>query len=381
MKIPDIILVAPVTDVSGTAEVARNVYLSLYDMGVKVKLVELPGWSHLKADLNPTVREKIEEGLGRNDLQQPAVVHLYQINPYQGLVGIDSPLQTTFTVFETDKCPLLWRDFMNNPPVIENWVPCDFQVDAYTSQGVNKDKMRVIPFGVDSDKFNPNVEKLNIKGTEGKFIVGTSLDWSLRKNPQGMLTAFMQEFNNQEDAVFVIKSYTGYGDAAAAEGIKNEIRKIRAMLRSNANVLFISDYLHSDLVPSLHTACDVWFNLSRGEGWDLGSIQSLACGVPVVGADNTSHKSYLTNDNSYLVPTTKVPITSQEFLSKNPNFLGHSWYEADIKAARRQLRQSYNDWKSGIIVSKKEAARQKALDFPWKKCAISMVFELGKYYN
>lgn len=381
MRIPDIVLVAPITDVSGTAEVARNLYLALFDLGVKVKLIELPGWSHIKADLSTEVREKIEIGFARNDLQQPSVVHFYPPNPYQGLAQIDSPLQVTYTVFETDKCPILWRDIFNAPNIAENWVSCDFHLDAYASQGIDKNKLRVINFGVDSNRFNPSVEPLEIIG-KTKFTIGTALDWSVRKNPQGMVTAFLQEFGNDPDVSLLIKSYTGYGDEAAANGIKKEIASMKAMLRSKAKILFVSDYLHYDLMPAFHRSCDVWLNLSRGEGWDLGSIQSLACGVPVVGADNTSHKVYLTKDNSYPVECSKVPITSVEFLSKNPNFIGHNWWEANLKDARKQMRQAYEDWKNGGAYQlKSKNARQTALDLPWKNTALKMIWELGKYYK
>jgi glycosyltransferase involved in cell wall biosynthesis len=380
MQIKDLVLVAPITDVSGTAEVARNIYDALFDLGIKVKLIELPGWSHIKADLSADTRDKLDIGFNRNDVNDPAVIHFYPPNPYQGIVGIGGQHQVSYTVFETDKCPILWRDIFNNPPFVENWVACDFHVDAYSSQGVDKNKMKVIPFGVDSNRFRPGIEPLNIKGKEG-FTIGTALDWSVRKNPQGMVTAFLQEFNNQPDATLIIKSYTGYGDAAAAEGIRQEIAKIRAMVRSNARILFIPDYLHADAMPAFHNSLDAWFNLSRGEGWDLGSLQSMACGVPVIGADNSSHKVYLNSENGYPVQCTKVPITSVEFLSKNANFIGHNWWEPDIKAARRQLRQAYTDWKDGSITVKKVAARQKALDLPWKNTAVKIITEIGKYYQ
>lgn len=381
MRIPEIILAAPITDVSGTAEVARNLYLALVDLGIKVKLIELPGWSHLKAELSPEIREKIEMGLSRNDIQQPAVIHFYPPNPYQGILNIDSPVQVIYTVFETDKCPILWRDMFNNPPVVEGWVACDFHVDAFASQGIDKKKLRVINFGVDSDRFNPNVAPLEIKG-KTQFTIGTAFDWGVRKNPQGMITSFLQEFSNDPDVCLVVKAYTGYGDAAAAEGIRREIATMRNMLRSKAKILFVKDYLHYDSMPAFHNSIDAWLNLSRGEGWDLGSIQSLACGKPVIGADNSSHKTYLNKDNAYLVECSKVPITSQEFLAKNPNFIGHSWWEPNLKDARKQMRMAYNDFKAGEAYKlKSEAARQTALDFPWKNTALKIIWELGKYYR
>lgn len=365
------------------AEVARNIYLAMNDLGAKVKLIELPGWSHLKAEIHPEIRDRIEAGLSRNDLQQPAAIHSYPPDPFKGTMNVDgAAIQVTNTVFETDKCPLLWRDMLNSPQFVENWVPCNFQREAYSSQGVNNDKLRVISYGVDPIRYNPNVEPMNIDNVDGKFTIMTAMDWGLRKNPEAIVSAFLQEFNGVEDACLVIKAYTGYGiDDGSKNMIRHKITTLRQMTRSTANVYLITDFLHSDRMASFHKAADVWINLSRGEGWDMGSLQSMACGVPVIMSDNTSHKVYGNNDNGYMVPCKKVAVNDREFLAKNPQFLDHSWYEANIKDAKVAMRQAYNDHKSGKLLEKGKVARQTACDFTWRKAAANMLYHLGKYYK
>ncbi len=383
MQIPNLVIVGPVTDISGVAETLRSLYLAFFDIGIKVKLVEIPGWSHLKADLSPIIREKIQFGLERNDLGGGPIVtiHFYPPHAVQRTPHIEGSLfDVSHTVFETDKAPLVWRDVLNGKNFVENWVPCQFQIDAYSSIGIDKNKMKVIPLGVDSDRFNPEVKPLPIEGKK-KFTIMTSLDWSDRKNPEGIILSYLQEFNNEPDACLVIKSYTGYADEESRNFIRGKISRLRMLTRSNATILFIPDFLHYDLIPSFHKAADVWLNLSRGEGWDLGSLQSLACGVPVVGSDNTSHKSYLTSDNGYLVPCTKTLITNKDFLSRNPQFLDHSWYEPNLKEARKQMRQAFDDFKSGALVEKSTKARASVLGINWKVTATRMLFEIGKYLN
>lgn len=378
MRIRDIVLISPILDISGTAEVGRNLFFSLMNLGLKVKLVDVPYWSHLKAELSPEDRDMIEFGLNRNDINDPVAIHFYPPDPFRGLINVGARTNISYTVFETDKCPILWRDILNNPQFSEVWVACDFQKEAYASQGVDRHKIKVVPFGVNTDKFNPGVGSLEIEGRK-KFAFGTAFDWSVRKNPEGILGAFLQEFNKEQDACLVLKSYTGYGDEAAADGIKNEIKRMRAMIKSNANILFLRKYLPDSKIPMLHNSVDAWVNLSRGEGWDLGSIQSIACGVPVIASDNTSHKVYLNNDNSYLVSCQKTQIINQEFLTKSPQFLGHSWYEPNLKDARKQMRLAYEDWKTGDIDKKKKQARADSLGFNWKNTAIKILFEITKY--
>lgn len=381
MIVPDIVLVAPITDISGVAESARNLYLALFDLGVKVKLVEIPFWSHLKAKLHPEIEEKIRFGFERNDIANPAVIHLYPPHAVQGTPTIEgAAFNVSFTVFETDKCPIVWRDTLNNPFFIENWVACNFNIDAYASTGVDKKKLRVINHGVDSDRFNPDVEPLKIEDREG-FTLMSAFDWSVRKNPEAMVTAFLQEFNNEPNACFVIKAYTGYANEESKNKIRDSLKKLRQMTRSNAKILLITDFLHADSMPGLHKAADAWVSLSRGEGWDMGATQSMACGVPVIGTNNTAHMEYMTSENSYLVNSIKTPITNKDFLARNPQFLDHSWYECDIRDAKKQMRAAFEDWKSGAIKEKGKLARETMLDFSWRKTATKVIFNLGKYYR
>lgn len=381
MKIPDIVLVAPITDISGTAEAARNLYLALFDMGIKVKLVEIPFWSHLKADLSPEVGEKLQIGFDRNDLNHPAVIHYYPPHAVQQVPVIGgAAFNVSYTVFETDKCPLVWRDSLNSDFFIENWVASNFQVDAYAGAGIDKKKLRRIPQGVDIQRFNPNVEPMPIEGKTA-FSFMTALDWSHRKNPEAMVTAFLQEFNNNPEVCFAIKAYTGYGDEDSKNKIRSVIRRLRMMTRSKAKILLVTDFLHSDIMPNFHRAANAWVNLSRGEGWDMGALQSMACGIPVIGTDNTAHSEYMTNDNGYPVKSTKTLITDKNFLARNPQFIDHSWGEVDIKNARAQMRQAYNDSKNGKLEEKGKKARETALNYKWQISALQTIFHLGKYFN
>ncbi len=381
MKLVDIVLVAPVLDVSGIAESARNLYLAMTDLGARVKIIEITNWSHLKADLHPEILERIRHGLDRQDVQPTAIIHFYPYRPEIGMINIDGSVANfTYTVFETNKCPLLWRDILNKDKYLENWVPADFLVDSYINQGVIKNKVKSIPHGVDSYKYNPNVEPMEIEGKK-KFTMMTGMDWSVRKNPELILTAFMLEFNNEPDACLVFKAYAGYADENSKNIMRGAISKIRLNTRSNATVLFIPDFLHSEAIPSFHRAADVWVNLSKGEGFDNGSLQSMSCGVPVVGSYSSAHKMYLNDKNGYPVRATETLIVDKEFLAKNPQFMDHSWWEVEINDARKVMRQAFNDWKSGKIKEKGSEARNTALLFPWQKTASRVLFETYKYFN
>lgn len=382
MRYPQsIVLAGPCLDISGVAEVTRNLFFALIDLGINVRLADLPGWSHLKADLAPEKRDLLMAGLGNGNIQNPAVIHTYPPDPFKGMMGVDSPLQFTYTVFETDKCPLLWRGTLNDKKFMENWVPCDFQKDAYSRQGVDASKIRVIPYGVDVNRFKPGLTPLNY-GLDDKFVIATAMDWGLRKNPEGIVNAFMQEFKDDQDVVLLIKAYTGYGvDDGSKNMIREKITRIRQMNRSSANVRLITDFLHADEMPHFHSAADVWINLSRGEGWDMGAMQSMACGIPVIMPDSTAHQMYGNKDNSYLVPVSKTPVSNKEFLAKNPQFIDHNWYEPNLKEAKKTMRQAYKDWKEGKLEEKGKAARQTACDFTWRRTAIKMAYEIGKYYQ
>ena len=60
-----------------------------------------------------------------------------------------------------------------------------------------------MPFGVDTELFNPNVKPINVKGRKN-FMFITNGDYTERKWFEGLIESFVKEFNGDED-VFVFK--------------------------------------------------------------------------------------------------------------------------------------------------------------------------------
>jgi glycosyltransferase involved in cell wall biosynthesis len=381
MKIVDITFVGPLLDNSGVAEQNRNIVLALMDAGIRVRAREIPFWSNFKADLNKDVRDKLMHALTRGDIGPSVAIYAYppdRNNMMGGIPRFDNIIKSvSYTVFETDKCPISWKEVLNSGFFEENWVPTGFQFMAFESCGIKNTK--IVNFGLDVERFNLGVKPMSIDGRK-KFAFATAMDWSVRKNPENTLKAYFEEFKDEEDVCFILKAYTGLGDENSKNMIRSRIKLTKEQTNSKASLILITDFFHADLMPSFHKAADVWVNLSLGEGWDFGTHQSMACGVPAVVSESSSHLTYCNKDNSYLVQSSKTPINAPEFIARNPNFIGgHSWWLPELSHSKRMMRKAFDDWKSGELVKKSALARSSACDFNAAKCAYKIIYETAKF--
>ncbi len=105
-------------------------------------------------------------------------------------------------------------------------------------------------------------------------------------------------------------------------------------------------------------ASDVLFHLSAGEGWGKTVAEAMASGTVPVVHTYAAVGDYCNNTNSYPVPyeTLTGGFMAERALSFN-------------KDSVPVLNQAFEDWKTGKIESKRQAAIQTASQYTWERCA------------
>jgi len=76
-------------------------------------------------------------------------------------------------------------------------------------------------------------------------------------------------------------------------------------------------------------SCDAYVSLHRSEGFGLTIAEAMAHGKPVIATDYSGNLDFMSEDNSYLVPASKVKIPP----GCNPYPTGAFWAEPDVEAA------------------------------------------------
>ena len=369
----------PVEDISGIAQVNRNVIFAMRKMGIHVRCEPaIPMWSHLKAGLAPDQFLALEEAK-QAPLSQGQFVSVWSFPPhYLFKTEQAARANISYSLFESNKVPLNWLPKLNNPGMHEVWVPCKFQVEAYRRGGVVPSKVKYQPMGVNVEEYCPEGPKLQV-AEEGVFKFLTVMDVSYRKYPELLLQAYFEEFQNQEDVMLVFKGYTGGADEGSRNYIRDLIKNAKTKASSKAKVMLLPGFLKESEFPRLHRACDVYINSSRGEGWSLPVLQSMACGVPVIVPRSSSHLDFCTDENSFFVEVKEHEITDQKFLIDDPRFMTHSWWEPQLDSLKQQMRLAYTN--RALLKQKGQQAHQDVQKFSWEHSVRKMCGSLAKFAN
>ena len=188
----------------------------------------------------------------------------------------------------------LWKKFTSNKieqivyPMMENliaknpytaWiVPCDYTRRTLMNMGIDGDKIKKIPHGIDHKKFHPVYGSYREKyHLWDRFVIGhvgrlgfTGTCYS--KNLKTLFVAFKKVKDKIPNAVLLI----------AGTGFENVEWYIKEMgLDIGKDVIYVGKIPNDELV-SFYNSMDVFATASLSEGFSFVTVESEACGTPVV---------------------------------------------------------------------------------------------------
>lgn len=357
----------PYRDISGIATVNRELALALYDIGVPVLLSPSHGWSSLECNLSFAQRTKLQE-MEKTVLPEDHIYANY-MPPTRIKERKEGVPNICSTIYETDRCPYVWQFIARQVPLDEIWVPTEWGKQAFIKGGLPEEKIHVIPHGINTKTFNPDIKPATIVGRK-KFVFFSSMDYKASKGPDVLLNAYFQEFSANDNVTLVLKAYSGADMQLSRDLIKNVITKYRMANKSTAHLLFIGNGMEESEIAELHRAADCYVLPTRGEGWSLGTLQSMACGVPTIMTDATAYRSFMNETNGLLVNCRQVPITDVSWLLREPTQSHHEWWNPDTKHLRQQMRWAYEHPAEMKKLGEKAAIDAKVYD--WKNVAMKV---------
>ena len=175
-----------------------------------------------------------------------------------------------YTVWETTKLPTTF--FNKLQEFDELWVPSKWQKDCHIKQGYSEHKLKIVNEGVDSKLFTP----VHLKNDTIKFLmVGR---WDYRKSTEDIIRTWINTFENNKD-VELILSVDNFDNPQ--DKYKSTEERLRAYKLQDKRISIVSHTDRTTYINRLKTS-DVLLSCSRGEGWNLPLIESMACGTPVI---------------------------------------------------------------------------------------------------
>ena len=293
-----LLLKCPTQDFSGYSTVARNLVLELAKMDKFDLYLEDIVWINSgNLELQSTEQQILNDLRGKQ-LGNPADTVLVHFSIATEFFGEKSPFKKTigFTMMETDKVAQYWAHKCNQMDAI--FVPSTFNLSSFMQSNVVK-PIRIIPFGLDLDKYTPAGEKLlNDLPTKFNFLtVGQWLQGGDRKNIAGTIQAFLNTFRGNPDVGLILKTYCQGAGTLDKMTLNVQVQGIRRQLGLAENegpkIYVVHGAMSPENMVKLYRNADAFLLPTAGEAWGMPIMEAAAMEVPVITTGGTGAEMFM----------------------------------------------------------------------------------------
>jgi glycosyltransferase involved in cell wall biosynthesis len=265
--------------------------------------------------------------------------------------------------WEFGSLPRAWVQAITET-VDEVWVPSTFVREEYLTSGVAPEKVVVVPNGVNTALFNPQVAPVALPTHNSfKFLfVGGTIS---RKGIDVLLKAYQQSFSSRDDVALVIKDF-GLESFYKGQGARAQITALQAK-PGVPEIIYLTGDMNEREIASLYSACDCLVQPYRGEGYGLPIVEAMACGKPTVITNYGAALDFANSANSYLIPAFVVRLSEKRVLDMETVDYPY-WAEPDCEALAATLRHIYEN-PSGAKMRGQRAACDVAARHTWTRAA------------
>lgn len=240
--------------------------------------------------------------------------------PY-GVVSMRSDVRLVYSMFESDKIPEEWADYLNMAD--EVLVPSKWCQDVFGQAGV---KSTVVPLGYNQDVFTYIDRPLPIQAKRPFTFIHYD-SFNIRKGFNEVFQAFTEEFGTDEPARLILKTAQ---NGTAVPILKSQYPNIDVVTGTlpEAELVGLLGQAHCMVYPS------------RGEGFGITPLEAMATGLPAIVPNAHGISEYF---NSNYMLEVKNNDTCPGLYSRFKGQDVGKMVIADVGDLKRQMRYAYNN--------------------------------------
>ncbi len=182
-----------------------------------------------------------------------------------------------------------------------------------------------------------------IPGDKDTYHFYSIFQWTKRKNSEGLLHAYLSEFNLQDNVMLVIKTY-GPSSFSDRRWIKEAIQKIKDQYEDAPPIFLLDTLLQPVQISAIHAQCQCYVHCGIGEGWNIPLIDAIAASKQTITTKLGGIADWI-EDSSYIIPHTMVDVNSEGmpwggFYQSVPP---QKWGNVDTPDIQVAMRNAYNE--------------------------------------
>jgi len=285
--------------------------------------------------------------------------------------------------YETNYWPKEWRKYYHIPDFY--FPSSNFSAEIFHINGIPAEKIFVIPHGVDTSVFNPDIPPIKLK-TKKRFKFLSVVAPHYRKNIGATLEAYCKAFKKTDDVCMVLKTKVykhsdGEWDQNNPEKNPNGRKGFEIVLGDVFKELykkFGKDNIpeiellggHVENVASIYNACDCHISTTSCEGFFMPGIESFASNLINIATNYSAHLDYMNEDNALLIDTKlRKAKLGEQYWGFNKNSMAG---EVSVRHTAELMRHAYENHDE--LLEKFRPEMEKTVrQFSWESAAQMMI--------
>jgi glycosyltransferase involved in cell wall biosynthesis len=212
--------------------------------------------------------------------------------------------------------------------------------NIWTENGVNPQKVKVIPFGVDTKLFNPDIDgvrvrrRLHLEDNEA-VVISTRPFYNHHYDVERLIRAAPLVVREHPDAKFIIK---GAGPLEAY--LKNLVNSLNV----SDNVRFVGVVPYNEIRQYL-AASDIYVSTCFMDTTSVSLLEAMACGLAPVVTDTIGNREWITDTvNGFLFP----PRDHEKLAEKIGLLIENKPLRKSFGERCREIVKEKADWKNNV---------------------------------
>lgn len=328
--------VAPLLDGSGYAEAGRNYVAALSTVGVNV-MAKSVTFENSRSDYGRA--GQLSQAAINNVLNY--AVNVIFLTPDHFPIYLE-PRAYNIGLFdwETDFLPPEWVVACNS--MNEIWVPCQWTAQVAKKSGVTRP---INVFGHCASPadytFGPSLGFPEVDPAWYKFYA--IFQWTERKNPRGLLHAYLKAFTDKDPVILILKTYRSNYSEGEQQAVIGEIEKIKKEVggKSQPKIMALLGMMTKEEMQALHRTGDCFSLIHRSEGWGLPHFEACMMGKPVITTNYSANLEFTRPDNSYLVKYGMTSVRGMDWIRWYTKDM--VWAEPDIDHCGAMMKYVYRN--------------------------------------
>jgi len=233
----------------------------------------------------------------------PDVLHIHSVGTY-GLIGILSGFHPVVVTAWGSDVLIAGKSLIKKPLVKyvlqkSDLITCDadHMINAISKLGIETNKINLIYFGVEPDKFKPGPKDPDLLAK-----------WSIGDSPTVISLRNLEPIYDIETLIkcipYVLKEIPKAKFIIAGSGSQEKyLKKLAESFRITESTRFVGRYSHNEL-PKYLNSSDIYISTSLSDaGIAASTAEAMACGLPVIITDSGENGKWIQDgENGFIIP-------------------------------------------------------------------------------